>query len=594
MAQRVLYPDHIEPLVQFVEETTPEHIVARAHDKLAAGTSVKDMLLASALAVVRSSDLPPGHHGGPLHPLAGLHAVRHIAARLPGEYAMLPVIQNVAVANKHIHSPAMGPFILADAQPVSDRDSLEGTLAAFRDAASRGVYNACDHYFLYLVERLSPMQMLDHVLGVAIAKNQLDDHYFLFPVFTWRALEYLGWEYARYIGRAPVRYVTRPTADASLEEVDGLIGKYELLERDLRVETGEDETAAITALAADIGRCSQFGEIPEGLGRALAQGVALEGVGEGLSVGGSILFLRSQTGNPMDVHINTGANARRYLLRQPEQVAPGVRPGVDVHVHRVARLRAQEEDRPAHGQALAHAFQGHSLGQRPPQPLGNLAELAAAADVGGEGGDGRRLVLTGLDAQVALEQFVLADEPIHFFERRVGGGAGDVADRRPPDVPGVLPAEILQRPPGEDRKQEVVVVQLILGNGDPEHVIQHLHRGEPLHQVEEVVIAGVVDPAARRIAERAERPLQAVVFRYRLRVGQDEGPHGRRVDMLVGHGDVLDHGQHGVLAGQARRDVAHGVQPGQRVERAAVVTGRQIRGAHHRQRRGQQHVLHGR
>src|SRR5947208_10811109 len=318
MAQRVRYPDHIEPLVEFVEETTPERLVAATHDKLAAGTTVKDMLLAAALAVVRSSDLPPGHHGGPLHPLAGLHAVRHITARLAGEYAMLPVIQNVDVANKHIHSPAMGPFILADAQPVSERDSLEGTLTAFRNSASRRVYNACDHYFLYLVERLSPMQMLDHVLGVAIPKNQLDDHYFLFPVFTWRALEYLGWEYARYVGRAPVRYVTRPTADASLEDVDGLIGQYELLERDLRVETGEDETAAITALADDIGRCSQFGEIPEMLARALAHGVSLEGVGEGLSVGGSILFLRSQTGNPMDVHINTGANTRRYLLRQPE------------------------------------------------------------------------------------------------------------------------------------------------------------------------------------------------------------------------------------------------------------------------------------
>jgi hypothetical protein len=46
MAQRVLYPAHIEPLVQFVEETTPEHIIARTHDKLAAGTTVKDMLLA--------------------------------------------------------------------------------------------------------------------------------------------------------------------------------------------------------------------------------------------------------------------------------------------------------------------------------------------------------------------------------------------------------------------------------------------------------------------------------------------------------------------------------------------------------------------
>src|SRR5438876_10360391 len=117
MAPRVLYPDHIEPLVQFVEETTPEHIVARAHDKLAAGTTVKDMLLASALAVVRSSDLPPGHHGGPLHPLAGLHAVRHIAARLPGGYALLPVIQNVAVADKHIPSPAMGLHVPADAEP---------------------------------------------------------------------------------------------------------------------------------------------------------------------------------------------------------------------------------------------------------------------------------------------------------------------------------------------------------------------------------------------------------------------------------------------------------------------------------------------
>jgi hypothetical protein len=318
MAQRVAYPAHIEPLVQFVEETTPDRIVAATHDKLTAGTSVKEMLLASALAVVRSSDLPPGHHGGPLHPLAGLHAVRHIAARLPGEYAMLPVIQNVAVANKHIHSPAMGPFILAEAKPVSEKDSVEATLAAFRAAVGRGVYNACDHYFLYLLERLSPMQVLEQLLQVAIPKNQLDDHYFLFPVFTWRALEYLGWEYARFIGRAPVRYITRPSDPTSLEEVDRLIDTHGLLERELRVKTGDDETAAVTALANEIGRCSKFTEIPEMVAQALGDGLSLEGVGEGLSVGGSTLFLRSQTGNPMDVHINTGANTRRYLLRQPE------------------------------------------------------------------------------------------------------------------------------------------------------------------------------------------------------------------------------------------------------------------------------------
>jgi hypothetical protein len=318
MGQRVRFPDHIEPLVQFVEETTPDRIVAQAHEKLVTGTPVKDMLLASALAVVRSSDLPPGHHGGPLHPLAGLHAVRHISARLPGEYARMPVLQNVAVANKHIHSPAMGPYVLAEAKPVSENDDVEATVKAFRTAWSRGVYNACDHYYLYLLERLSPMQVLELLLEVGVPKNQLDDHYFLFPVFTWRALEYFGWEYAKHIGRAPVRYITRPTNPAMMIDVDNLIKKYELLERDLRVKTGDDETAAITRLADQIGRCHEFAEIPEMLAQALGDGLSLEGTGEGLSVGGSTLFLRSLTGNPMDVHINTGANTRRYLLRQPE------------------------------------------------------------------------------------------------------------------------------------------------------------------------------------------------------------------------------------------------------------------------------------
>src|SRR5215831_11977624 len=251
MAQRVRYPDHIEPLVEFVEETTPDRIVAATHEKLSNGTTVRDMLLASALAVVRSSDLPPGHHGGPLHPLCGLHAVRHISARLSGEYAMLPVIQNVAVANKHIHSPAMGPYMLADAKPVSEKDDVEETVKAFRTAVSRGVYNACDHYYLYLLEKLSPMQVLELLLEVGVPKNQLDDHYFLFPVFTWRALEYFGWDYMRYIARTPVRYITRMTAPASLDEVVALVETHRLLQRDLRAVTGDDETPAITALAEE-------------------------------------------------------------------------------------------------------------------------------------------------------------------------------------------------------------------------------------------------------------------------------------------------------------------------------------------------------
>src|SRR5207245_4188581 len=122
-------------------------------------------------------------------------------------------------------------------------------------------------------------------------------------------------------------------------------------------------------------------------------------------------------------------------------------------------------------------------------------ELAAAADLIGEGGDGSGLVVARLGPQLTLEQSVLVDQPIDLLERGRVRGTGYVADGRPADEPSVLPAEVLERPPREHREQEIVIVELILGNGDLEKLFQHLHGGESLQQVEEVVVAGIVDAA---------------------------------------------------------------------------------------------------
>ena len=43
--------------------------------------------------------------------------------------------------------------------------------------------------------------------------------------------------------------------------------------------------------------------------------MSLDGAGEALSIGAAGLFLRSLTGNPMDVHLHTSANLRRWLVR---------------------------------------------------------------------------------------------------------------------------------------------------------------------------------------------------------------------------------------------------------------------------------------
>jgi hypothetical protein len=314
MHKRVQYPDQIEPLVQFIEETDPSEIVDQTLAKLRAGVPIKTMLTASALAVTRSSDLPPGHHGGPLHPLVGLHAVRHIVERLSGENRFLPVLQHVALSNKHIHHPGMGPYALLEFDPI-EAGGVEATKQAFFGAVDRGVYNAADHLFLWLWQHIPPVEALDLLLTVAIPKNVLDDHYFIFPVFTWRAVEWLGWEYLPVLMRPAVRFVTRFPTPPAIPEIEALLDEYQLLERPLRPQTGADETATVGRLGDAIGHCDKYAEIPVMLARALADGLSLAGAGEALSIGAASLFLRSLTGNPMDVHLHTGVNLRRYLLR---------------------------------------------------------------------------------------------------------------------------------------------------------------------------------------------------------------------------------------------------------------------------------------
>jgi len=314
MPNRVQYAADIEPLVRFIEETPRSKIVDLTLEKLRAGVSTDTMLKASALAVARSSDLPPGHHGGPLHPLAGLYAVSQLVGRLEGEQRFVPVLQHVALSNKHITDPGMGPYSLLEFEPI-DAGGAEATKAAFLNAVNRGESNKADHYFLWLWENIPPIEALDLLLSVAIPKNALDDHYFIFPAFTWRALETIGHEYLSTLMRPSVRYVARFPTFRALPDIDALIEKHELLSRVTRQHSGKDETAAIGALGEAIGRCDVYNEIPVLMAKALADGLSLEGGGEALSIGAAGLFLRSLTGNPMDVHLHTSANLRRYLLR---------------------------------------------------------------------------------------------------------------------------------------------------------------------------------------------------------------------------------------------------------------------------------------
>ena len=352
MFKPVQFRAEVEARVRWVEETDPADIVDATYRTLKNGTPPLELLTASTLAVVRSTELPPQHHGGPLHPVCGVHAVHNVARRLPGEAGFLPIIQHTALCNNHVHSPQMGPYLMPAIEPlqgtpgeigsyhISDAELTAGVAQSALQAdagvdATKGAFHkslralaapAAEHYFLWLLEHLSPGEALDQLLPLAIARNGHDDHNFIFPVYSARALDCIGWEWADVVFRPAVRYQARRASRLirngyDFADVEALIDEYRLLDIDIPTRSHAGETATIGELGLTMGRSKNYLDNMEPMARALADGLSLEGAGEALSIGAAAAYISTSYGNPMDSHLHTGTNNRRYLLRT-EGVSP--------------------------------------------------------------------------------------------------------------------------------------------------------------------------------------------------------------------------------------------------------------------------------
>ena len=349
MYSPIRFPDEVETLVRFIEETDPDRIIGETVEKLRGGVSAREMLRAAALAVVRSTELPAVHHGGAVHPICGLHGCYGTSQRLPGEMAFLPVVQHVALCNHHIQSRHMGPYIMPALEPMdgsvdspyeiykdressivhlggksdngSNGDALEMTKTAFLNNINSHRPVAAEQLYLWLAERQSPGEVMDLLLPGFITRNYRDDHNILYPVFTARALDDIGWEWAPVLMRPIVRYQARSGGDLSGGETSGfkavedVVEEFGLLDMDIPFHTTEDETDTIRDLGEAIGANRTFFDNIEMMGRALVEGLSLEGTGEALSIGTSMIFSSTNYGNPMDSHPHTGVNTRRYIIQ---------------------------------------------------------------------------------------------------------------------------------------------------------------------------------------------------------------------------------------------------------------------------------------
>ncbi len=350
MFEPIRYPDETEDLVRFIEETNPVEMVAAVLARLRNGTSGNDLLRASALAIVRSTELPPQHHGGPVHPICGVRAISQMAKRLPGELSYLPVVQHAVLCNNHCNSPLMGPYLMPAMKSLAGTAHLTGTYhisdeafhgdspaapgiavtqsnepkeltkEAFRRTVTARQAPAAEQHFLWLLENASRGECLDELLPNAIGRNHLDDHNFLYPVYTARALDEIGWEWAHVLFRPAVRYQARQQGGLRVqtplpyEDIEAMLDEYGLLERTIPQKSSAAESETIGALGNKLGAAKNYFENVESMAQALADGLSLEGAGEALSIGAALAYLSTSYGNPMDSHLHTGSNNRRYLL----------------------------------------------------------------------------------------------------------------------------------------------------------------------------------------------------------------------------------------------------------------------------------------
>jgi hypothetical protein len=139
-----------------------------------------------------------------------------------------------------------------------------------------------------------------------------------------RALDCIGREWSRVLMRPVVRFQARNAIDLSddasfqFSQIEEVLNEYQLLDIGIPEQSGPHETETIERLGWLIGTTQPFSKHVELMAEALANGLSLQGAGEALSIGASSIFVNSSYGNPMDAHLHTGVNTRRYLLDLPD------------------------------------------------------------------------------------------------------------------------------------------------------------------------------------------------------------------------------------------------------------------------------------
>ena len=319
----------LEPLVALMQETPANKLLPKLVEKIQAGTDLKTLVAAGALANARTFG---GQDYIGFHTIMALVPAFEMSRRLPEASRPLPVFKVLYRNADRIQAKGgRKDEVLHPVQPAElPKDRSGGEV--LRDAARKADMDGAERIFAALAQ--GPIGEAYNHLQFEI-QDEVDVHRVVLSWRAWSLLDLTGKEQAHTLLRQSVRYCVQQEAyriknsgrAAGIRtELPKLLDQYKLVGRPLGDRKADDAWVEKLARAIYGGSREQAADAAAA---ALAEGFTPDAVGEALVVASNLLVLHdpgrrsadgvkgvgSCHGDSVGVHASDSANAWRHIAK---------------------------------------------------------------------------------------------------------------------------------------------------------------------------------------------------------------------------------------------------------------------------------------
>jgi hypothetical protein len=287
----------LEPLVRFMQETTPEKLLPGLGEKLRAGCELQRLVAAAALANARTFG---GEDYIGFHTMMALSPALHMSAELPAAQQALPVFKVLYRNTRRIQEQGgRKAEVLKQVQPGTVKGSSAG--ADHLREAIRGKNVDEAERTLAAAARHSPEDAFNDVLYAV--EDHTEVHRVVLPYRAWDLMDLIGKDQAETLLRQSVRYCVKAeswpasTHGQPANILTKLLDEHRLLEHPPGTRTADDEW--LRNLSDTIFKSSAE-EAAQAAATALAEGFSPATVGEAISLAANQLILRDRGRAPGD------------------------------------------------------------------------------------------------------------------------------------------------------------------------------------------------------------------------------------------------------------------------------------------------------